>query len=564
MALLPTRFCILALLLSAACTNVSDDAAATKTTDTVADAGHHATSNNETHRDAGVSTTPSDVPFDAGTNATPNDASDDAGTNTNQAPVCGNGIVEENESCDEGEETATCDADCSDVICGDGYTNVLAGEECDDENLEDTDACLSTCLVASCGDGFTQTGIEECDDGNDTDTDTCANTCTENICGNGRQDPGEACDETTETNTCNANCTEASCGDGHLNTTSGEECDDGNAIDTDACSPTCVSAICGDGVIHEGVEDCDDGEETATCGTDCTSVTCGDGTTNETAGEVCDGDVTACNTLHSSLGGEITCLEDCSGWDNQCTNWPEGYMAVVPEGPFVMGCDETYNDLCSTSDSSPAHEVYLDAFFIDAIEVRVYDYMACVDAGVCDFDTPASGTDRCNYCQQRLDHPMNHVDWDEANTYCEWLGKRLPTEAEWEKAARGTDHRMYPWGNEEPSCDLAVMDEIGGDNGCDTNLTFPVGSKPEGISPYGLYDMGGNVAEWVNDWWGLYYYQDSPTNNPPGPENGGVWSGGDDKVYRGGGYQTSQVDSITRSHRDNYVGGSGIGFRCAL
>jgi len=193
---------------------------------------------------------------------------------------------------------------------------------------------------------------------------------------------------------------------------------------------------------------------------------------------------------------------------------PPAGMVLVPDGSFHMGCapsDSTCHD-----DEAPRHKVVISAFYIDATEVTVAAYRSCTSAGHC---SPPGTFEQCNWDQSsRTNHPINCVSWHQADSYCRWAGKRLPTEAEWEKAARGTDDRIYPWGNQPPTCQLAIMDEDG--DGCGRESTWPVGTREAGKSPYGALDMTGNVWEWVNDRYRDDAYATHGSHDPTGPAEG--------------------------------------------
>ena len=244
----------------------------------------------------------------------------------------------------------------------------------------------------------------------------------------------------------------------------------------------------------------------------------------------------------------------------------ESVMVYVPAGKFLMGSTE--NTSAAEDDERPQHEVYLDAFWIDRTEVTNAQYALFLTArrnqeeggatwfDVADEDSlivevggeyqPKSGY---------ADHPVVEVSWYGARAYCEWAGKGLPTEAQWEKTARGTDGRFYPWGDTFDSGKLNFRDESADDGYA---RTAPVGSYPQGASPYGAMDMVGNVHEWVADWYDGGYYASSPEKNPPGPDSG------DGRVMRGGSWNLSAMyaRAADRSSNNPAYTFDAVGFRC--
>jgi formylglycine-generating enzyme required for sulfatase activity len=248
--------------------------------------------------------------------------------------------------------------------------------------------------------------------------------------------------------------------------------------------------------------------------------------------------------------------------------WSDGSaMVYVPAGAFWMGSDES--DPEADEDEKPQREVSLDAFWIDRTEVTNGQYRRCVEDGACDPPSETKSYSRdIYYGSSEFDnYPVIYVDWEQANTYCAWAGKRLPTEAEWEKAARGTDRHTYPWGGD---FDGTVL------NSCDVNCgyghkatkwddgyadTAPVGNYPQGASPYGALDMAGNVWEWVGDWYGEDYYASSPDRNPQGPDSG-VWRG---RVLRGGSWAEllDWTRAANRGFGEPSLWRNELGFRCA-
>lgn len=253
----------------------------------------------------------------------------------------------------------------------------------------------------------------------------------------------------------------------------------------------------------------------------------------------------------SSLGGETT------REGSELVGKDGAPMVLVPAGPFPMGVPPGDRD--GGRDEYPRHEVHLDAFSIDKFEVANRRYLEFIKAT--GHRAPQHPKDPSrNLWQGSLmpesvaDRPVINVDWYDAGAYCRWAGKRLPTEAEWEKAARGTDDRRFPWGNVEPTHKHLNYNQrwIG------EKTLMPVGSYEAGKSPYGAYDMAGNVWEWVADWYDPLYYEKSPAQNPKGPETG------THKVIRSSGWyaETPLVRIFTRVKSDPLERNHSTGFRC--
>jgi iron(II)-dependent oxidoreductase len=244
----------------------------------------------------------------------------------------------------------------------------------------------------------------------------------------------------------------------------------------------------------------------------------------------------------------------------QAQNVNYNEMILIPEGEFLMGCNHDTEVTCM-EEAKPAHKVFLKAYKIDKYMVTYKRYNECIKDGKC---TELYAGGGCNAGMTwNTNHPVNCVTYAQAQTFCKWQGKRLPTEAEWEKAARGTDGRIFPWGNQEPSCDYAIMNQkVAGQTmgpGCGRGTTQPVGSRAKGASPYGVMDMAGNLFEWTSDWFDPHYFKNSPNKNPQGP------SKGEHKVLKGSSWLMRTKEGMATTIRSGYSPlGQGyvVGFRC--
>jgi eukaryotic-like serine/threonine-protein kinase len=228
-----------------------------------------------------------------------------------------------------------------------------------------------------------------------------------------------------------------------------------------------------------------------------------------------------------------------------CGGESDGPLVNVPAGSFTMGCNMAADPTCE-SDELPAHDVVVSAFQIDRYEVTQARYQSCVDDGGC------TAPDSDFHPDATPNVPVTFVTWEQASAYCAWAGRRLPTEAEWEKAARGSDARIYPWGNQPADCSRANI------MGC-SDTPQPVGSHPSGASAFGAEDMAGNVLEWVSDYYDANYYATSPMVDPQGAPSGTR------HVQRGGSFMGDAATVRVTNRVSGFpVGLPNVGFRCAV
>lgn len=426
---------------------------------------------------------------------------------------CNGGVDDLEDKDKDGYSVCT---DCNDLLysINPGATDLVGDGvdlNCDGVDGEDRDA-----------DGFMSlaSGGDDC-----ADLDPAVNPGAVEVC-NGLDDncdgaidgPAELCDDK---NACTTDLCTGKQGCEHLAKTG--PCNDGNGctLDDRCQEGTCKGSPCADSGLECWLDKC------VACAPKCQGKDCG----SDSCGGVCG----QCKAGRACSTSGLCLLKN---------------LRPVPAGTFWMGCDPAVDGYCQ-ADEQPAHQVLLDDFMIEKTEVTQAAYRQCVEENVC-------SKPFCDwYPADKGNTPVVCVNWSHAKVYCEWAGARLPTEAEWEKAARGVEGGIFPWGDEHPTCLYTVMKES--EIGCGTYSKWDVCSKPAGLSPYGLCDMAGNVWEWVSDWYGAGYYQSAQSTNPKGPENGTV------RVIRGGSWDDTEalLRATARGKRNPTEKSYGIGFRCA-
>ncbi len=389
--------------------------------------------------------------------------------------------------------------------------------------------------------------------------------CGEEACVDGRCVARE--DRCAPLTTCAAACVDVASNPQHCGGC-GLACPPDTGCSGGSCCPAEAPTACGAGCTDVG----DDDQNCGGCGVVCGSnLACSNGVCCVAGREFCGGacrdvssDPTACGAC------DVVCPLGAACLDGSCAACPAGTeevacgpiraclppdaprspcMVKIPEGPFTMGASIEGNPY------NPARLVTLSRpYWVDLMEATQADYAPCVAAGACTLNLDRTPFDP----EQEPHHPIVWLDWDDADDYCRFRGARLPTEAEWEKAARGGDARAWPWGQEIPpegSQECAPASYLG----CGDDL-MPVGTYPDGASPYGVLDLAGNAMEWTADWFAADFYATGPSTDPTGPAEG------TEKVRRGGSFKNG-IYTLTTFHRHVHApehadGESGV--RCVM